>query len=105
MAERIVRHKTTYGTTPYPVPLILRAQDESGSWRYWSTGKTVKDDQEALNVAAKLLPKSCKVSNPARTFTGRPGEVVRLVTVGLDEGSDADNLAEILNADFTDYKP
>ena len=99
-----VRHTTTYGTPSDPVPLILGAQDGADSRRYWSTGKTVRDKQEALRVAGKLLPSSCEALDAKHTFTRR-SDPLWLVTVGVAEGSDADKLAEILNVHFGKYNP
>ena len=113
MTARTVRHRETYGTPSYPVPLILGAQDGADSRRYWSTGETVRGGQEALRVAGKLLPSSCEAVAVARKFTGERGltgkddpREVWLVTVGLsDEGSDADKLAGIRNTHFGKFKP
>ena len=113
MTARIVRHRDRFGTLSYPIPLILGAQDGADSRCYWSTEKTVRDKQEALRVAGKLLPSSCEAVAAAHKFTGERGltgkddpREVWLVTVGLsDEGSDADKLAGILNTHFGKYKP
>ena len=106
MAERIVRYTTRYGNTPYPIPLMLGAQDGSDTWRYWSTERTVRDRQEALDVANELLPSSCRAADSSRKLTGKSDPPqVWLVTVGLSEGSDAAELVEILNARFTEYDP
>ena len=73
MAERIVRHTTRYGNTPYPITLLLGAQDGSGAWRYWSAERTVQDRQEALDVANELLPSSYRATDSSRKLTGKSG--------------------------------